>query len=124
MPEHPAPRKSLAPQTLLLLTLAGGVVSTPAFQIPKTLTLPLDAPTSTVNTLDVGVSAVGTVPADLGGFIGVVDINIDTSDTETSTVSGALLCDLDLEFNPATLAVQAQAIQRWSLVRPTWISCW
>lgn len=103
--------RSTAPRALLLglvLTAAFPPLAS-AFQFPGAASLPLDPPDATVNTLDVGVTAKGTVPAEIPDF-GNVDIKIDTSDSETSTISGSLLCDFDLEINPVTFAAEVQAI--------------
>ena len=73
-------------------------------------TLPLDPPDATTNRLNFDLSAVGTVQADLGGLLGTRNININSSDTDTSTVSGALLCEFGLEIDPSTLNASVQSI--------------
>ena len=87
--------------------VSSGLVS--AFPTTEMATLPLDPPDAIINRLTFELSAVGTVQADLGIF-GTRNVNINDSDTDTSSVSGSLLCEFGLEIDPATFNAEVQSI--------------
>lgn len=97
-------------RTLLLSLVLLGLFSSPVsgFLTIGSTHLPLDPPDAGVNRLDLGLTANGTVQADLG--FGPVNIPINASDSETSTVSGSLLCEFQLEINPSTYAANVLSI--------------
>lgn len=80
-----------------------------AFPANQVGTLPLDPPGASINRLNFELDAKGTVQANISPF-GTQNISIDSSDSDTSTVSGELLCEFGLEIDAATLNATVQSI--------------
>jgi hypothetical protein len=63
------------------------------------------------NRLDIGIHAQGTVQVDLGFPLGVRDIPINAADSDATTLSGHLILDLPMTFDPVTQQANLQGIE-------------